>query len=241
MIDSGLLSECRELAFVIAPELKKSPLYVVDGSIFDGLPTPPGDCLGWAHDGSYVDYNIRGRLGESWTTPGPIISLNRHAIQGEYGEQFRDGVLAIFLHELGHVLPPSPHIPKDDRAALFDCQPIRQHQYAKAAEAVALPAPPAGSPDDSHDVRFLRRVCHLYFRAVSCGWTIPMDTNLFGGSCWFCSWPIHYLFKLLPEVIQHRQATFLEIESVPAPAGFIHLWENNLAFYQSFQTPKESP
>ena len=109
MIDSGLLSECRELAFVAAPELRHA-LYVVDSAIFDGLPEARSGCLGWAYrQGALVNIPLAERIDE-WKGPGPIICLCEDKIRDEYGDDVDSGLRETMTHEIGHVLPVKPYV-----------------------------------------------------------------------------------------------------------------------------------
>ena len=235
MIETSLLDECRTLAFRIAPELAQSPLYVVDASIFNGLPLTNGRCLlGWALQGSsHCIYSMREAIGDQWQGNGNVIALCNDAIRKDAinEDAFRERVLNVMLHEIAHLLP-SQYVPLADRSEIFDCELVRQHQHRLMAEAQALPEPPIESKDNCHNSAFVRRCVHLWSRSRLAGWSIP-SPNLFGGDLWFLSQPAHYLESLFSELVGMRTANFTTIEDNDPPKEFLHQWQYNLAFHKS--------
>lgn len=232
MLDPSLLSHCENVAHTVAPELRDRPLYIVDGSTLTDLAIGHHhhDCMGWAHSGIVTNYALRERIGVAWQGPGPIISLLPDAIQSEWGADFRDGVLNTLLHELAHVLPPSPDIPQDDFADVFDVPTIREWQRKKWTEAQARPDPTPGAADDPHGSQFIRIVTHLWARSTLAGWNIS-SCNLYGGDCWYLSQPPHFVAALLKEICEMRNAPFAEIIATDPPADFLALWRGGLDLF----------
>jgi hypothetical protein len=120
-------------------------------------------------------------------------------------DQFFRCVLQVALHETSHVV---------DR---------QLHETALCYASMAAPY----DVGDAHDVNFARRALHLWYRAVTKGWEIPLEQLL--GS-WFCHMPQeqNLLPCLIAECDRLRNATFEEIQTVPTPAGFSALWAAGL-------------
>ena len=234
MIDSGLLAECKTLAFNVAPELTERPLYVCDSDIFTGLPTSR-DCLGWANGMQSATSPLIKNCIQEWSEVGPVIALDGNAIRSEYGdEDFRDGVRATVVHEAAHLLPGSSEIFSDDLesmdpSCLHSWQRSKMHEYRSRPDA---------SHAADHDHRFVRRALHCWYRAVAGGWSVPIY-RLFGGDCPIYTQPPHFAVELLREMIEMREATFAEIEAVKPPVGFAELWTQSTLLHA--RPPKESP
>ncbi len=232
MIDQGLLDECRQLAFAVAGELKPFPLYVVDAEkTFDDLPESRG-CLAWAFTMTGIEHiPFRERINE-WTEPGPIIALCEGAIRDEYGDDFDAGLRETMCHETAHVVPASPFV---ENAALADIpvETVRKHQLGKLATAATKP-----QYAQMHDHRFIRRVLHCWYRAISAGWSIPIY-RLFGGDTETYCQPPHFLACLLPELTAMQSATFAEIEAATPPIAFTTMWEHSHGLHGSI-VPRET-
>ena len=232
MIDQGLLDECREMAFEVAPELQPNPLYIVDGeTTFDDLPEARG-CLAWAFTMTGIEHiPFRERI-DAWKGAGPIIALCEGAIRDAYGDDFDAGLREMTCHEIGHIVPEKPFV---EIESLKDIDPefVRSHQLSKLATAATKPQY-AGM----HDHRFIRRVLHVWFRAILFGWHVPCY-RLFGPDSETYCQPPHYLAALMGELTSMQGMTFGEIEAATPPTGFTELWEHSHKLHGSI-VPKET-
>ena len=98
---------------------------------------------------------------------------------------------------------------------------VREHQLTKLATAATKPQCAA-----MHDHQFIRRVLHVWFRAISAGWDVPIY-RLFGPDCESFLQPPHYLASLMTELTAMQSATFVAIEAVSPPLAFSRLWEHS--------------
>ena len=232
MIDQGLLDECRQLAFAVAGELRPNPLYIVDGeTTFDDLPEARG-CLGWAFTMTGIEHiPFRERI-DAWKGAGPIIALCEGAIRDAYGDDFDAGLRETMCHEIAHIVPEKPFV---EIESLKDIDPefVRSHQLSKLATAATKPQY-AGM----HDHRFIRRVLHVWFRAILFGWHVPCY-RLFGPDSETYCQPPHYLAALMGELTSMQGMTFGEIEAATPPTGFTELWEHSHKLHGSI-VPKET-
>ncbi len=234
MIDQGLLDECREMAFEVAPELQPNPLYIVDGeTTFDDLPEARG-CLGWAFTMTGIEHiPFRERI-DAWKGAGPIIALCEGAIRDAYGDDFDAGLREMTCHEIGHIVPEKPFV---EIESLKDIDPefVRSHQLTKLAVAATKT-----QYAQMHDHRFIRRVLHIWYRAILFGWSIPIY-RLFGGDTETYCQPPHFLVALMPELVAMKSATFAEIEAAKPPLAFSELWEHSHGLHGTVTAKKETP
>ena len=223
MIDAGLLAESKTLANTSAPELGERRLYVCDSVIFGDLPEVHSGCLGWANRmNSATSPLLKDRIPE-WSAPGPVIALDGDAIRSEYGDDFRDGVLATVVHEVAHLVPASDEIFSGDVLESMDPSFVQSWQMAKLSEYSDRPD---ASHAADHDLQFARRVLHCWFRATAAGWTIPIY-RLFGPDCPVFLQPPHFLAALMGELTSMQTSPFVEIEAREPPAGFTELWTHS--------------
>jgi hypothetical protein len=231
MSSSALFSECHRLALAVAPELGDRPLYLMTQEEFAGQPSPTA-CLGWAEAQPVIDYNLVDILGGRWQGPGRVVCLDLPAIAQAAAapDQVARCTLNVLLHEVGHLVPRT-ELPTRE-AELVPTPAFKQLQLECRKLAIAIPEPEAGAADDPHDWRFIRRCCHLFYRACALGWDIPA-MYLFGPRQWQSPTEF-YLTLLLPECVRMSGATFQEIETEQPPAEFMQLWRQNLSHYPKF-------
>ena len=231
-IDDTLLSHCRNIAFSVAPELRKRPLYICSAELFRGLDLPDDGCLGLCFDGRITHFAYRERIPE-WTTPGPLIVLFGERIAADVNgdeDAFRDAVYGTLLHEVAHALPVRSDIPERDGAEIFDCELVRDWQHNKRQEADALPAPDVDATDNPHNADFVRVAVHLLARARLIGWSIS-GLSLFCGDLWHIPQPAHWVLVLMREIVELQGEPFAEILSTPSPDEFSQLWERCVNFH----------
>ena len=236
-LDTSLLSDCKTLAYQVAPELKKRPLYIVPLSLFDGLKgIMQGRCLAWADSGHPCDFAFRERIGDAWQGVGPLVALDATAIaEASRPDAFRDAVLNVCLHELAHLLPPPAEYPTRDFAELFDVPGIRAHQELRRVQAENAPEPLPDSERNCHNAVFVRTATHLFGRSLLAGWQIP-SFDLYGSSLWFLPQPAHLLEILFREVVEMRDRSFREIVASTPPQAFTDLWQECLDFHVKRET-----
>lgn len=224
MIVAELLSDCRRLSLDVAPELRDRPLYVVDSATFDGLAINEGDDhLGHASrvpTGAMIE-----RLGDQWQGPGPVVALAvdsiREAFQPEF---FRQCLFAIVIHETAHLVPIADRDVADRAMVLLvDCEAARVYWELAAQEYNRKASAMIGvAIDPEHDHRFIRRCCHLFYRASLLDWDVEPGP-LLGPAC-----PggqlAHWISDLLPELHRHRHSPFCEIEAIEPPPAFRRSW-----------------
>lgn len=230
MIAESTLTECRELAIEIAPELSQRPLYIVDARRFDGLPTLSG-CLGWAQPGHFPDFEQRERI-PGWDGPGPIIALDGDAIQDEYGPRYREGALQVMTHELAHVLPVSAVNMATVADGIHDTPQMRFAIRQHIEDKLSTPSPEPGSVGDHHGMAFVRRCCHLWARAKFAGVSVPIN-GIFGPDCAVRA-TAHAVTELVTEFDQMRSMTFAQIEATTPPTDFQAFWTESLDFYNKY-------
>jgi hypothetical protein len=226
MTDAALLTECRDLALAIAPELSARPLYVVDAAVFDGLPVDR-DFLGIAIDQPYTNWQMADRI-DGWHGQGPIVALDFLMIAAVAVSSIRRCTLNVLLHEVAHVLPP---------VKLAEREPVRDEMLDKIQFAMlkCFNGPdPSPLEDTCHDWRFARRCCHLYVRAAAAGYEIPIQ-NLFGGNNVYQTQAAHYLPLVLAEALRMRDLPFAAIEATDPPAAFLSLWQADLDLHRHYQ------
>jgi hypothetical protein len=140
-------------------------------------------------------------------------------------------LLAVATHEIGHIVPVC------GVSELADVPQSRTLSLQVAARAWASMPAPGDSDVDSHGPAFLRRLCHLYHRAIAAGWDVSLDATM-GGDVWVH--PSRYLPLVEREVKLMAGATFAEIEATDPPAGLVDQWQRDVArraeFYSRFQT-----
>ena len=236
MIDTALIADCKQFAEDIAPkEFTLRPLYVVDSHRF-GTRFLPSDCLGTAIPAAAVLSDFRQRLGSEWCGHGHLIVLFGDTIEAAYRpEYFRAGLLQTFVHELAHIA----HLPVGQRVA--DPSPItvdadtRRVERAYLARCIETTEPAQTSDDCPHGWRFLRRVCHLWYRAVIAGWSIEPH-GVLGSAFGFGPQLPHWVCALIPELTAMTQAKFAAIEASEPPPGFMSMWGRYLTFHESSKT-----
>lgn len=224
MIDAALLDELHDLLLACAPELRKSPLYVLAPP-----PSYPNATGVEAYTFRSIDYAIRRSLMEraKWTGPGNTIVVSR-------GDTDRETLFGLLLHEGAHCLPWS--------APLADCDPTEQqivHQadlvsrWANEPNDLSSTAPP-WFPD--HDWKFVRRVLHLVFRAEQIGFTIPLPALHCGGEQYGVSGLWKFKKALGDEPARMLAWNFTAIEEAKPPQEMIELWEADTARYRRSRT-----
>ena len=219
MTMNKIIADCEQLAHAVAPELADRPLYVLTA---DELPwlSMPETCGGFALPHGATT-GVREVLGARWRGPGPTIVL---AVK-EPPLMFQT-----MLHEISHILPPQKTFTTADLSppfAAFQCRML-VNNLADPHE------PPMDAEDNPHDLGFIRRTLHAYFRASAFGYDVPLY-DLFRHSYFHIAQEPHWLCTLLTELQAMRSCSFAKIESTEPPADFMALWQQSVLFYQSFQ------
>lgn len=213
-VSDDLLAEMRDLVWYVSPELKAQPLYLCWRSDIPDLPLTC--CLGQAFAGPVMDMNIADALGDQYTKPGPVIMLDRAAIDAAANPgAFVQCLRSVTLHETGHVLPSQPVVEPPEFPP--DFPKVRDVQLKLMTDVQSAPQPAAGAKNDVHDWRFIRRAIHLWCRAAEGGFGAPLMQLLGYGH-------YHeqvYLEILLPEIHAMRFASFDEIEKTPPPPALL--------------------
>lgn len=170
------------------------------------------------------------RLG-LWEGERPTILLNTESIHYENGNRWGDGLksveqeelatVAIFIHELAHVIAiGSPFLWPSE---FTDDEMVEQRKLLVsdlAAYDYSPPVPEAGPPWTCHHPRFLRLLCHLAFRAeklLSC--QLP-SWSLLGGKLQGLNHISAYRAALSEEVEQLADVPMEQIPTLPAAKGF---------------------
>jgi hypothetical protein len=214
MIHPALLQHCRELANLVAPEIRR--LYLVPR---------PADYIAPSNCGAYATFTpdivIRDYLIARGEWQGPAATI---VFLHDY-DQCVEWASGVLLHELGHVLPYPEQLPGDEEPT---AEERHLHSVFRLAWASPVkPLPKTGFRDAQHDWRFVRRVLHLHFRAQAAGAYIPLP--MLG----ICGWEYgiaparRYCSALNDEPERLLQATFAEIEATAPPSAFIQLWDSD--------------
>jgi hypothetical protein len=229
-----LPDDCKQMAVRIASELTRRPLYIRDARDFDGLPSN-GPCLGWAHDSATTVWPLAHAVGGDWQGPGPIIAIDLAAIANNaLPNAFEQHVRSVVIHEIAHVLPPPTPL------ADFPHSHGLAARQLELLEAAAQKPEPEPNADPFHNLSFIRRCCHLYYRAVVLGYGV-MPHAMFVSEPWLSRLEI-YFAHAIGECARMREATFHEIESLPIPAALSDQWHRDLRFYeQNFLTGPGGP
>jgi hypothetical protein len=209
-----IFDECRRLAACVAPELSAAPLYVLNAA--DTGRPEPASCCGTAT--RHCDSDIRDTLFDNgtWRGPGPAVVLNLTRILADSShDDFRGDVLQVFLHELGHILPTDPVAVDVEPTELM--RRIDRELHAEFCEAACSAG--ADLADKHHDGDFVRRCCHLWWRAIVAGAAIPLP-----GLCAGFPYQQHptatYFMALANECAEMHDKTFAEIEATAPPERF---------------------
>jgi hypothetical protein len=218
--DDKIFDECRRLAACVAPELSApARLYVLNAAA-TGRPEP-ASCRGTST--RHCDSGIRDTLIDNgaWRGPGPMIVLDLTRILADVGEDdFRGDVLQIFLHELAHILPADPVVADSEPSELT--RRIDRELHAEFCEAACSVG--ANLVDKFHDGAFVRRCCHLWWRAITSDFAIPLPGLCAGFP--YQQHPTAACFAALAgECSALEFKTFAEIEATPPPSLFAEIWE----------------
>ena len=224
MIDAALLSHCRNLAHSGSRRAGERPLYVVDGSIFDGLEIRR-DVLAWPTPGGNGLRDCASDIGSDWKGTGAAhLSFRRRDRRKCKPEYFRDGVLNTLIHETGTSLAAIAADPEDDLADLFDVPRFASGRHERESRPTHS-RPEPGSAEDFHGE--IRRIAtHL--------WAVPVvrmehpAAGLYGSACITLVQPPHFVATLLREIVEMRDATFAEILAHDPPEAFTELWSDCL-------------
>lgn len=207
-----MISQCRQFAEQVIPELRGSTYYILDS---DALQNDPGltrdEVAGWAAPASAVTAVLPQYLGDEWIGPGPAIFLNQrwirnHAFPGHYER----AVLSVFTHELGHwdfpLTTPAPCPPSVT-------EPLGRWQLSHANYCLDPANIKKPADDEGHDWKWIRRTCHLYVRAAFHGYSLPHLRLLHSGYCEFAAQ--EYLPQLLEEALRMRDEPMAAINELP--------------------------
>jgi hypothetical protein len=222
----NLLNECHTLALAIAPELAaEMPLYVVDtDQLCEEI---CAGCLGWATAG-LRSLGLADDL-PGWQGPGNVIALDCTAILDHVGPDLFDRFTRnVCIHEAAHLLPALKPVPMPRDFELSSG--VKEAALKRLKAGLDGPDQPPGEPGDPHDSRFIRRCCHLFYRACAAGYDVLMP-QLFGPFHLWLSRPEFYLAVLLPECIRMHDQSFGTIENEPAPQALMDLWQSDLNFH----------
>lgn len=224
MTDQELLDDAHEVLIQLAPERNFQPLYIVEAGELAGLHTPP-DSMGWAMTAPFFDRNIADRLGDRYIGPGNLIVIDLRAIEQNFPGESGDHVRTIAIHELAHCLPALPVRDIPDTAE------VREIQNEMMQKSCALPVPKPGAEGHYHSWTFIRRCCHLLFRASMLGIKVP--PHAMTGEGWQHD-ITRYMLAAMAECVEMQNATFAEIEATEPPALFMDYWQRDLTFYHDF-------
>lgn len=221
---SAILDLAHNLALAVAPELQAAPFYLVPSALAESAGLAMSDLRGVALVSSEFIWPLKEALGADYVGPGPIISLNLAAIEADARPGFLEPcALAVMLHEVAHVLPVR------EIADPIDNPETKALHVAALADACTRPDPGYGEPGDPHDLPFVRRVCHLVWRARAAGWDVRLSDALHSmGS--FLAGGDRYAEALRGECEARRAATLAEIEAAPMPDELMTLWRQDCEF-----------
>lgn len=225
-----LLSQAHGMILGIAPELGQQQLYLIDAREYPELRADR--CYAWAGMSRVFDPGVRDILGSRYEGPGNVVLLDVESIRADANpDGFEMALLSTMLHEAGHLLPAfqvrepkldSPEIRKEFRGYL--CQDLPKLAASK-------PAPGRGDP--KHDLRFLRRVCHLGDRAKAAGYAVSLKDALMVPLT-YCH-PAGYLEFLRGELDTMAGATFAEIEAMSLPDELEARWADDMAYQRAIE------
>lgn len=186
-------ADYKRWALDLCPELANRELYVHTFAELDIDPLQ-------AQSGAFAMDYVRENTYElpDWRGPGAMIVLNTHAVDESV-------VNARFIHEMGHICPPSC----DELAALRP-QPTPE----QASKRRASTTNPNSSPINAilHSEPWVRMVCHLYARAAAKG--LNIDHNEVMGYEWLSHLGM-YLSILQGEIVQNLGRTLSEVRDLP--------------------------
>lgn len=223
MIPEQKLADLTGFAFSIVPEMDH--LYVVDSTLFDGLPIRR-ECMGWADACGYVRQPIVDRLESRWQGPAPVICLFENDIRQEYGDDFEAGLLEVMTHELAHCVPVPPPLETD----WDDLDRVRKFQLEKMEQAIQPTPELAKSDRKGHGKDFVRYLAHVWFRAHVQGYSIA-PYRLLAGADVLTQLP-HFVCALMPELCALEGATFAEIAATDPPQAFSQMWADEVLLYR---------
>jgi hypothetical protein len=216
-----ILARCRELAFRVAPELRERPLYVIDGATSLAAGLSMAGCAGWAQ-GSWMPLPLRDVLGDVYRGAGPIIALDVEVIAAAAeGDDPERCTSAVMVHELAHILPRAD-VPEPNDSGF---QRLADDVFAKMSNQW-FERPDVEDLDAMHDLAFIRRACHLTWRAVEAGYDVDIrDVHRQFGLC------MRLFYGLFtPEAALMAGWSFGQIMATPPPAAAVERWEEDQAF-----------
>ena len=137
--------------------------------------------------------------------------------------------LPVVIHELAHCLPASP--------PLADIEPSDSERKMQALQLATWSARKVqdSEPWAGHDARFVRRCCHLRYRAAWLGIDIDLTAANVAGRNYGLSHPSMYEEALATEPQRLRLKTFSEIDSGPVPKRFARLFSQDVAEWHFYQ------
>lgn len=207
-------SEFENLARKLAPELSLG-INIIEQPA--SMPTP-ANVFAYALKGRCVA--LRNHLKEIGRWQGVFVptiiicdtTLDRLAMAG------------VILHEISHVLPARYLADLELPAAQIAEQQSFLLSHA-TEDPHRGPIPPWAC---GHDAGFIRRLCHLHYRALWQEIAVPITSLDFGGGFGGLSAPWKYYSSLTREMFELNGADFSEIEATTRPGEFDRLFESDV-------------
>lgn len=211
-ISDAQLQSLMDLAFAVAPELRRSPLYILDRR--QDMPTP--NVVAYAQS-TYCPL-LRDSLAKCnrWIGPGPAIIFVKDDMPMEQ-------LQVVLLHELSHLLPHSPQTETDPTDAERETAVRDFSEWCVKGES--FPDSPLWHP--GHGQEFVRIALHLWWRAALNDVVVPFQ-DLCCGRRYSLSPAFCYWRAIGNEPLRMRDKSFAEILATEPPAEFTEWWQADL-------------
>jgi hypothetical protein len=221
-----MIDELEKLALQLAPELAEAGFRILEHRP-DWLAPPRA--VAYAIRGRHLDIRNHLRSTGEWSGAwGSYVVFIPPLPKGS-------DEVAMLIHELAHTLPARPPIIDDGD------QPTRIQRDLQAGQVMTWAHAGRNSvePWSGHGARWIRRACHLKYRAARLGIDVDLTAANVAGSNYGLTHPTEYDTALATEPLRMATASFGDIDAEPMPIRFAAMFARDVGQWHFDQLTQE--